>query len=196
MELKVECQTRPAGSKPNALRRSGQLPAVLYGHQGAESVSLIVNAKAAQTLLKAASINNTLIQVNIPDIPWNGKALLREVQTHPWRHTPYHISFFAVAAQDSLEVDVPLHFVGTAIGVKQSGGGLDPSLTSLHVKCAPSSIPDYIEVNVSDLDVGDSLHISQLLLPEGVVALGDPERVVVIVLPGGSGSEEDATGAQ
>lgn len=194
MELTIDCQLRPEGSKPNSLRRSGHLPAVLYGHQGAESIALTVPSKQAELLLRDASLNNTLIQVNIPDLSWTGKALLREVQTHPWRGTPYHISFFAVAAQDSLEVDVPLNFVGTAKGIKEGGGSLDPSLSSLHVKCAPDSIPEHIEIDVSDLGVGDALHISDISLPAGVVALGDPYRTVVSVLSGGRDAEATGEG--
>jgi large subunit ribosomal protein L25 len=194
MELTIDCQPRPEGSKPNSLRREGQLPAVLYGHKGAESLSLTIPVKQAELLLRDASLNNTLIQVNIPHLSWTGKALLREVQTHPWRGTPYHISFFAVAAQDSLEVDVPLHFVGTAKGIKEGGGSLDPSLSSLHVKCAPDSIPEQIEIDVSDLGVGDALHIGDIKLPAGVVALGDAHRTVVSVLSGGRGAEGEAEG--
>ncbi|MBF2027879.1 MAG: 50S ribosomal protein L25/general stress protein Ctc [Oscillatoriales cyanobacterium C42_A2020_001] len=185
MQLTIECQSRPEGSKPNTLRRSGKLPAVLYGHKGNESISLVLDAKEAELLLRNASINNSLIQVNIPDKSWNGKALLREVQTHPWRNTPYHISFFAVAEHGNLEVDVPLHFVGVPKGAKVSGGSLDPSMNSLHVKCTADKIPEQIEIDVSDLDVGESLQVSQLTLPEGVEALNDPGRVVVSVLPGG-----------
>lgn len=189
MEYTIECKTRPEGSKPNALRRSGQLPAVLYGHKGNESISLVVDSKAAEILLRDSSINNSLIQVNIPELSWNGKALLREVQTHPWRGTPYHISFFAVSEHGNLEVDVPLHFVGTAKGIKQNGGSLEPSMNSLHVKCVADKIPDFIEVDVTDLDVGDAIHVNEVKLPAGVAALNDPERVVVTVLPGGGAAE-------
>jgi large subunit ribosomal protein L25 len=194
MELTIDCHPRPEGSKPNTLRREGQLPAVLYGHKGAESIALTIPAKQAELLLRDASLNNTLIQVNIPELSWTGKALLREVQTHPWRGTPYHISFFAVAAQDSLEVDVPLHFVGTAKGIKEGGGSLDPSLNSLHVKCAPDSIPEQIEIDVTNLGVGEALHIGDIALPVGVVALGDAHRIVVSVLGGRGGGEEAAEG--
>ncbi len=180
MEVTVECQKRPEGSKPNALRRSGLIPAVLYGHKGAESVALTVNAKTAETLLKQATVNNTLVQVNIPDISWSGKALLREVQTHPWKSQLYHLSFFSVAAQESLDVEVPLHFVGEAVGVT-AGGVLDPVLTQLQVRCAPGSIPEAIEVDVSNLEVGNNLQVEQLVLPQGVIALNEPGDTVVTV---------------
>jgi large subunit ribosomal protein L25 len=184
MQLTIECQTRPDGSKPNALRQSGKLPAVLYGHKGTESVSLVLSAKEAERLLRIASVNNTLIDVTIPEMPWAGKALLREVQTHPWRGTPYHVSFYAVADHGDLEVVVPIHFVGTAKGIKEGGGSLEMVMASLAVRCAASIIPEGIEVDVSNLDVGGSIHVSELALPEGVVAISDPERVVVSVLAG------------
>lgn len=182
MELTLECQKRPEGSKPNALRRQGLLPAVLYGHKGAESIALTVDAKAAGLLLKKASVNNTLVQLNVKDLPWRGKTLIREVQTHPWRNYVYHLSFFSVAAQESLQVTVPLHFVGTAIGVKSENGTLDTVLTELEVSCAPDNIPETIEVDVSNLHVGDALHVNQLKLPAKIEVVGEGDRIVVSVL--------------
>ncbi|HEY9620976.1 MAG TPA: 50S ribosomal protein L25/general stress protein Ctc [Crinalium sp.] len=182
MELTIECQKRAPGSKPNALRRSGLIPAVLYGHNGAESLSLTLSAKTVESLMKKASVNNTLIQMNIPDASWNGKALLREVQTHPWKGYPYHLSFFSIGTQESLQITVPIHFVGESIGVKNSGGVLDTVLTELEVQCPPDKIPDSIEVDVSSMDIGDALHVNELPLSSGVVALGEGERVVVSVI--------------
>lgn len=192
MELTVECQKRPEGSKPNALRRSGLIPAVLYGHKGAESVSLTIQAKTVETLLKRHAVNNTLIDLNIPDLSWSGKTLLREVQVHPWKGHPYHLSFFAVGTQGSIEVEVALHFVGEATGVKLNGGILDPVLTQLAVKCRPDSIPDAINVDVSSMAIGDAIHIREIPLPEGVVALGEPDQVVVSVLQPQGGAQEGA----
>jgi large subunit ribosomal protein L25 len=194
MELAVECQKRAEGSKPNALRRSGLIPAVLYGHKGAESIALTVKAKTVETLLKKHVVNNTLIDLSIPDLSWTGKTLLREVQVHPWKGYPYHLSFFAVGSQDSIEVEVPLHFAGEAAGVKLGGGILDTVMTQLAVKCKPNSIPEAIEVDISNLNVGDALHIHELALPDGVAAIGEPNQVVVSVLgaSAGAGEEEEA----
>ena len=191
MELAVECQKRAEGSKPNALRRSGLIPAVLYGHKGSESISLTVKAKTVETLLKKHVVNNTLIDLSIPDLSWTGKTLLREVQVHPWKGFPYHLSFFAVGSQDSLEVELSLNFVGESVGVKLGGGILDTVLTQLAVKCKPDSIPEAIEVDISNLNVGDALHIHELSLPPGVVALGEPNQVVVSVLGASSGAGEE-----
>lgn len=195
MQLTVECQKRPEKTNPNALRRNGLIPAVLYGHNGGESISLALNVKAAEQLLKKASLNNTLINVNVPDISWSGQTILREVQTHPAKGNIYHLSFFSVAARGEIEVKVPLQFVGEAQGVKTSGGMLDTVFTALQVKCLPDSIPDKIEVDVSNLDIGDALHISELNLPPGVTPIADPSELVVSVLApqGGSAGEEAAS---
>jgi large subunit ribosomal protein L25 len=95
MELTVECQKRPEGSKPNALRREGKIPAVLYGHNGTESVALTIDAKTVELLLKRAAVKKTPIQLSIPELPWTGKTVLQEIQAHPWKRSIYHLSFFA-----------------------------------------------------------------------------------------------------
>jgi large subunit ribosomal protein L25 len=183
MELTIECQKRPEGSKPNALRRSGKIPGNLYGHSGTESVPLVLDAKVAERLLIKASVNNTIINLNIPDIPWRGKTLLREVQSHPANRTLYHLSFFAVAGHGDTDVGIPIHFVGEATGVKLEGGVMDVHMTQISVRCSPESIPEVIEVDVSGLNVGDSLHVDQLSLPEGVKYMGEPGQSVVTILP-------------
>jgi large subunit ribosomal protein L25 len=169
------------------------IPAVLYGHKGSESISLTIKAKTVEHLLKKHVVNNTLIDLTIPDLSWSGKTLLREVQVHPWKGYPYHLSFFSVATQDSLEVELSLRFVGEPVGVKLEGGILDTVLTQLAAKCKPDSIPEAIEVDISNLKLGEALHIHELVLPAGVVALGEPDQVVVTVLGIQAGSEaEDA----
>ncbi len=97
MPLTVETKKRPEGSKPNALRRSGLIPANLYGHNGRESISLVVDAKVVERLLKTAAVKKTEIELNIPELQWTGKTVLQEVQVHPAKGTPYHISFCATA---------------------------------------------------------------------------------------------------
>jgi large subunit ribosomal protein L25 len=182
MKLALKCQTRPENSKPNALRRAGQVPAVLYGHKGAESVNLTIEAKVAELLVRDAAINNTLIDLSIPDLSWSGKALLREVQTHPWKGAKlYHLSFFAVGTHDSLDVVLPVHPIGEAKGIRLGGGSLDLQMNEMRIRCAPDNIPNAVEVDVSDLGVGESLHVREVKLPAGVEALDDPDQVVVMV---------------
>ncbi len=195
MQITIDCHKRAAGSKPNALRRSGQIPAVLYGHNGTESLELTIDAKKAEFLVRDASVNNTLIDVNIPELPWTGKALLREIQSHPWKRHLYHLSFFSVSAESVLEITVPLHFVGEAYGVKQESGVMETELTELVVKCLPDRIPQSIEIDVTSLKVGDALHVHELPLPEGVTAQGEASRVVVMISATRAGAGEEATAA-
>jgi large subunit ribosomal protein L25 len=179
--VKFECQTRPEGSKPKALRREGLIPTAVYGHKGAESMSLVAKAKDVEMLLKKASVNNTLVDVDVLDQSWRGKALIREVQTHPWRPDIYHVSFFAVAGQDSVEVVVPVSLNGEAQGVKEEGGLMEQIITELTIQCPPDKIPEVIEIDVTEMPVGTTLHIGDLKLPEGVTASDDPERTVLTI---------------
>jgi large subunit ribosomal protein L25 len=189
MSIAIECQTRPEGSKSRALRREGLIPASLYGHNGAESVSLTISAKEAQTLLKNAAVNNTLIDLNIPGISWNGKALIREVQAHPWKKTLYHLSFFSVSGDQKVELVVPIKIVGEAAGVKQ-GGVLELAFTELNISCAADKIPESIEINVSNFEMGSNLHIKEVILPEGVTVLDDGEQILFSIVAAAKMTEE------
>ena len=184
MELSIECKARDPKMKPNALRREGLLPAVLYGHNGTDSVGLTLDQKSADLLLRKVAINNTMINITIPDLPWSGKALLREVQSHPWKNLVYHLSFFAVKAQDAVEVGVTLNFVGEPVGVKDGGGMLNTEVNEVTVKCKAVDIPEVINVDVSGLAVGDAITVADLNLPEGAVVAGDQQQIVASVLQG------------
>lgn len=197
MSITIECQKRIEGSKPRALRREGLIPAALYGHNGAESISLTMNSKDAQILLRKAAVNNTLVDLNIPDISWNGKAIIREVQAHPWKRTLFHLSFFSVSAGETLELVVPVTLAGEAAGVKE-GGILEQVLTEFHISCIPSNIPDSINIDVSNFELGTNLTVGEVVLPEGVTVIEETERVVfAIVSPSKMASqttEEDTEG--
>jgi len=183
MKISVECQSRPEGSKPRALRREGLIPAALYGHDGDKSISLTIPTKQAQMLLRDAAINNTLIDLEVPDISWTGKALIREVQAHPWKRTLHHVSFFTVSAKQKVEIVVPIVLTGNAVGTKE-GGIVDQIMTELQIICAADSIPESIEIDVTSFDVGATLHVGEIVLPEGAEVLDDPERTAIsVVLP-------------
>lgn len=192
MSLTVECKTRSVGSKSKALRREGLIPAVLYGHKGAESISLTMNAKDAQILLKKAAINNTLVELNIPDLPWNGKAIIREVQAHPWKRTLYHLSFFSIAGGKDLSLVVPLKLQGEAKGIKQ-GGVLEQNLTELHISCSADNIPEDIAIDVSSFEIGTNLAVADVVLPEGVTVLDDAEQTLFSIVAPAKISDAVAT---
>lgn len=181
MNISVECKTRPEGSKPKALRREGLIPAALYGHQGAESMSLTMPAKEAQLLLRQASVNNTLVDLEIPDISWSGQAIIREVQAHPWRRTLYHLSFFAVSKGQVLTLVVPLELIGEAKGF-ESGGILEQNVTELNISCTSGNIPESIQIDITNFDVGANLSVGEIDLPEGVTLLDDTEQTVFSIV--------------
>ena len=181
MSITVECQSRPEGSKPKALRREGLIPVALYGHKGAESVSLTMPAKEATLLLRKASVNNTLVDVNVPDINYSGKALIREVQAHPWKRTLYHLSFFSVPEGQSVSLVVPIEIVGNSAGVKE-GGILEQNITELNISCTPKNIPQSIQIDISNFAIGTNLAVGEVVLPEGVTVLDDGEQTVFSIV--------------
>ena len=182
MNISVECKSRPEGSKPRALRREGLIPASLYGHDGANSISLVIPAKEAQLLLRDAAINNTLVDLKVPDISWKGKALIREVQAHPWKRTLHHLSFFTVSADRQVQIVVPIVLVGEAAGTKE-GGIVEQIMTELNISCSADSIPELIEIDVTNFEVGSIMHVSEIDLPKGVdEVLDDPERTIISVV--------------
>ncbi len=183
MQVTVECQTRPAGSKPRAMRRAGKIPATLYGHKGSESIPLVLDLAAVQTLLRSAVPNNTPIDLKVTDEGFQGIALLREVQFHPYHDHILHLSFFAIGSQASVEVDVPLHFEGTPIGVK-AGGSIEILMNQMRVKCPPTQVVERLNIDISHLDVGKGIHVGDIALPEGASAVSDPTPLVVHVLAG------------
>ncbi|BAZ46613.1 ribosomal 5S rRNA E-loop binding protein Ctc/L25/TL5 [Chondrocystis sp. NIES-4102] len=193
MNITIECKTRPEGSKPRALRREGLIPAALYGHDGSNSISLTIPAKEAQLLLKSAAVNNTLIDIKVPEISWQGQAIIREVQAHPWKKTLNHLSFFSVSSSQILELVVPVVIVGKAVGVKQ-GGIVEQVVNELNITCAADKIPESIEINIDDFEIGKILHVGEVILPEGITVLDDPERPVIsVVIPAQSSDTEEET---
>jgi large subunit ribosomal protein L25 len=183
MTVTLECKTRSEDSKPRALRREGFIPANLYGHNGAEALSLVLTLKEAITLLKNASVNNTLVDLAIPELDWNGKVLIREVQTHPWKRNLHHISFFCPSGDNDVEVVVPLKIVGHSIGIAQ-GGIMEQMVTEVKVRCLPTNIPQYLEMDITNVDIGKTFSVANLVLSEGIKVLDDPNKNIIgIVAP-------------
>jgi large subunit ribosomal protein L25 len=116
---------------------------------------------------------------------------VREVQTHPARGEVLHVDFYQIHAGERVQVQVPIHFVGTATGVKE-GGMLQHTMDELDIRCSADAIPDRIDVDVTALTIGDSVHVSDLTVPEGVEVLDNPDRSVCSVIPPQAGITEVA----
>jgi large subunit ribosomal protein L25 len=192
MEFTIKATARGTDSKPNTLRRNGMVPAVMYGHDGTTALSITITAKDAETLVNNASVNNSIVTVQIPERSLNSKALLRKVQKDGMGNKIIHLSFFAVSAQSSLTVTVPIRLKGDAIGVAVNKGNLDQMLNVIELNCKPEAIPESIEIDITSYDLGSSLHVNELVLPEGVEVAGEQDRIVFSI----SGTAPDATAAE
>jgi large subunit ribosomal protein L25 len=161
-------------------RRSGRVPGVLYGH-GEESVVVSVDALELNRLIQSISIENTIVDLTVKGEKNPLKVLIREVQRHPYRDDLLHIDFFHIAMDEMIHVDVPVLLVGLPIGVKDKGGVIDHQLREIEINCLPANIPEKIEIDISELDIGNSVHVGDLELP-ALEILTDPDRSIVAVL--------------
>lgn len=165
-------------SAARKLRAAGEVPAVVYGH-GEENRALRVSAHELERLLAHISAENTLIDLQVEGAA-KVPTLIREVQYHATKPGVLHVDFYVVHAGETLHVDVPVRYVGAPVGVRENGGILQEVLRDLAVECLPRDIPEGIEVDVAALDIGDSLHVSDLDVPN-VKILNDPELVLCTV---------------
>lgn len=187
-KLKVEKREGTGKGVTRKMRSSGRIPAVLYGH-GEETRTLSVDAHELELLMQRVHIENTIIQLKIGGERREVKALAREVQRHPHRPVILHVDFMQIHAGEKVTVEVPIRLVGQAPGVK-AGGMMQHSLTELEVRCLPDDIPDYLEISVEGMDVGDSRHVGQIALPAGVESTIDAERTICSVIPPQAGVAE------
>jgi len=183
MLLTLPCKSRPEKQKPRALRRSGQVPATVYGHKGAESTPITISAKDLEIMLRRhrVVVGNTLIELDMQDGDLKEKALIQDLQMHPCKNQIYHISFFAIANQKSIELNIPLHYTGVAAGVK-AGGSMNILKNEIRVACPPDKIIDKLDVDVTQLTIGKGIHVGDLQLPDGIKAVSDPSVLVVTIL--------------
>ena len=179
--LSAETRSETGKGANRRLRVSGKIPAVIYGKsRAAQSVTL--DPKALETLLhKSGAGLNTLIDLSVSGR--TDTVLVKELQRHPVHGSYVHVDFFKVDLTQKITVSVPIHFIGKARGV-EFGGILDHPLRELEVECLPRAIPEFVEVDVSALEVGQAIHVSDVRLPEGVEVKTDPTLPVAsVVLP-------------
>lgn len=171
---------REKGGKGAArqLRSRGQVPAVLYG-RGREPITLTLNARDLDKMLGHIQAESTVIEVTVDG--QTAKTLIREIQRHPIKRQILHVDFQALVAGEKVIVSIPIVLIGTAEGVKLEGGVLDQTLRELEIEVDPSSIPDHVELDVTNMMIGDSLHVSDIKVPEGVEIQDDPETSVAVL---------------
>jgi large subunit ribosomal protein L25 len=170
------------------VRKAGRVPGVLYGKskdQAVNSRPIEIDAKKLASILHSSTSENVLVDVELQDA--GGKkvdshlALLQDVQHHPLKDYIIHIDLHEIAQDEILHAEVPVVSVGEPAGVKTGGGLLETMLRNVRVACLPRNLPDVITVDVSALTIGHSVHVRELVLPEGVTVTNPPELPVFSV---------------
>lgn len=193
--IEAEPRADQGSGASRRLRRAGKLPGILYGgHKDAVAITLDHNAILLN--LKHEAFYSHILTVNLEGR--RERAILRDLQRHPFKPTLIHVDLQRVSADETIRVQVPLHLLNEEIckGVKTGGGMINRQLTDVEVECLPADLPEAIEVDVAGLDVGETVHLSELVLPDGVtvVALaheGHDSAVVSVLLPRGEKAEPE-----
>ena len=200
VQLSAESRTprRKAGAK--AVRNAGQVPAVIYGH-GREPQTLVVGGVELGRLLERIAVESTIVEVTIDG--QTVKTLIREVQRHPIKQGILHVDFQEIHAGEKIRIEIAVHLVGTPEGVRNQGGILDQVLRTVEIEVLPADIPERVELDVSALMIGRSIHVSELSIPNAeiltdralTVATVSAPRVEEEVAPAAAVAVEGAEGA-
>ena len=194
--LDVEIRSSKGKGAARKLRAAGRIPGTCYG-SGRAPVSVSLDPRSLERLIKSSATGiNTLIDLRVSGGgDFDGRVVLvKELQRDPLSARALHADFYAVDLEQAIEVSVPIHVTGTAPGVT-NGGILDHALRELKLECLPRAIPDQILVDVSQLEIGMSLHVRDLVLPQGVTLMSDPNLSVISVVTPAALEEETAAAA-
>ena len=188
----LSASARDNGGKGVArkLRSEGRVPAVVYGH-GREPQPLSINTRELERLLDRIAAESTVIDLDI-----DGKAsrtLIREIQRHPFKRQILHVDFQELVAGEKITVRLPIVLIGVPDGVRMDGGVLDQTMRELEVEVDPSNIPNHVELDVTSLTIGSSVHVRDIPLPEGVEVLEDEDASVCVVSAPRAAVEETVT---
>jgi large subunit ribosomal protein L25 len=194
VKLKAEKRTVVGRNAIKKIKAQGLVPGVIYGSQG-EPIALQVEARALTNVLAHALSEHVLVELEIADgsQSTNRLALIQEVQHHPLRPELLHVDFHAVSATEKITSEVPIEAVGDALGVRTFGGLLEHSLRTLEVECFPQDLPEIVRIDVSNLNIGESLHVRDIPLPSGVESLTPADLTVVSVVASRVGEEVTET---
>ncbi len=175
--LNANTRTTTGKGVARKLRASGKVPAVIYGHNR-EAQSLSVDAHELTLLLERVPYQSTVIELAFDG--GTARTLIREIQRHPFKKQYVHVDFQELVAGEKVTVKVPIHYTGVAEGVRVGGGVLDQILHELEISVDPSSIPAHINVDVTALTIGHSIHAGEITLPVGVELLSDAGATVCV----------------
>jgi len=161
-------------------RLQGKVPAVIYGH-GRETQPLEVAAKALEKALTGVQPQNTIIELAIDGK--KVKTLIREIQRHPLRPDIIHVDFYEIHAEEKVRLKVPVQLAGNPDGVRNAGGVLDQVTREVEIEVLPEHIPDRVELDVTALKIGDSLHVRDLSIPSATILTSADLTIATVVPP-------------
>lgn len=183
--LKITAETREDSGKGVArkIRQSGRIPAVLYG-KGQDGVSLSLDGYELNQLLGKPGARTSILELEVKDGGKSAKknVLIKEVQKHPFKDLVLHMDLLEVAMDQEISVMVPIETVGIAKGVKLDGGILEMKRREVEISCLPSIIPDSITIDISDLEIGDSVHVEEIQVGEGITILHDVNFTILTIV--------------
>ena len=172
---------RPDGTRASRrLRHDGRIPAIVYGH-GIDPIPVSVDARELRVALNGEAGSRALLQLQVGSE--RHLAVARQLQRHPVRHTVTHIDFQVVSRDEIIAAYVPIVLVGEAQAVHRADGTVAQELVTLHVRARPASLPPHIEVDITELEIGDTVRVGDITLPEGVETDADPEQAIVTGQP-------------
>jgi large subunit ribosomal protein L25 len=180
--LEAALREETGRAKANDLRDKGFIPAVIYS-EGKESYAIKVSHKELLGLLHQHHLENAIINLKIKDDKKkkSRSCLIKDIQYHPVKSNIIHVDFNEISLTKAIKVNVPVAVKGEPAGVKQEGGSLEHILWEIEIECLPTDIPKNIELDVSALKIGDSIHIKEVAFPANVKVLNDPDSIIVSV---------------
>jgi large subunit ribosomal protein L25 len=183
--LKITAEEREHTGKGVArkMRQAGRIPAVLYG-QGHDGVSLSLDSYELNQLLSTAGARTSVLELEVKGSERSGSqnVLIKEVQKHPYKDLILHMDLLEIAMDEVISVMVPIEIVGTAKGVKLDGGILEMKRRELEIVCLPNIIPDSITFDVSELEIGDTIHVEELTVADGITIPHDTNFTILTVV--------------
>ena len=176
-QLAALTRTEVGKGAARSLRRGGRVPGVIYGH-AREPQALTIDTRELDRLLEHISAENTVVELLIGGR--TSRTLIREIQRHPFRRQVLHVDFQELVAGEKVTVRIPIVLAGSAVGVRVDGGVLDQTLRELEIEVDPANMPNHIDVDISNMVIGDSIHVRDLVLPPGVETLTDRDTTVCV----------------
>jgi large subunit ribosomal protein L25 len=180
-DFKVQAKVRDGRGKNDArrARRDGMVPITVYGG-GAETVAAVAQLSELAAILRSESGRNTIFTIDVEGVG-SSEVMFHDRQIDPVKGRLIHADLTRLVKGQKIEVTVPVHLVGEPIGVKEKQGVLEQIIREIEIRCEPRQIPDSLDVDVSNLDVHDLLHVSDIPVGEGIEILTDAEQVIATV---------------